>query len=190
MGGWVGRYETWFRGCNSIWSPINHERRWKYWSYRTSYHPSRDRWIEWFKELLQESEAKLTDFLSYTVAGDESWVYRYDPLSQQEAKIWKMPSEPTTTHFSRQKSAGKILIIFFWDQVGVSLTDNMPRKVAVSGPHYAPVIERLHFAILKKRRDKNSRGVLPLHNNAPIRKYRIVQADFLQILHPLITIYS
>ena len=45
--------------------------------------------VECCQELLRESEADLTNFVGRIVTGDESWVYHYDPLSQQEAKAWK-----------------------------------------------------------------------------------------------------
>ena len=145
--------------------------------------------VDCCEELLQESEADPTDFFSRIVTGYESWVYRYDPLSQQEAKVLKMPGEPTSTHLPRQSSAGKIMMIIFWDQDEVLLTDYMPRGIAVNGPHYASVIERLRSVILKKRRGKSSREVLLLHGNVPIHKCSVVQAairqaDFVELNHP------
>ena len=141
------------------------------------------------EELLQESEADSVDFFSRIVAGDESWVYRYDPLSQQEAKVRKMPGESTPRHLPGQRSTGKTMMIIFWDQDGVLLTDYMPRGVAVNGSHYASLIERLCSLIHKKRRSKSSRGVLLLHDNAPIHKCSVVQAairqaDFVELNHP------
>ena len=72
---------------------------------------------------------------------------------------------------------------------GVLLTDYMPRGVAVNGSHYASLIERLCSLIHKKRRSKSSRGVLLLHDNAPIHKCSVVQAairhaDFVELNHP------
>lgn len=145
--------------------------------------------VDCCEELLRESEADPTDFFSRIVTGDECWVYRYDPLSQQEAKVWKMPGEPMPTHLPQQRSAGKIMMIIFWDQDGVLLTDYMPRGVAVNGSHYASVIEQLRSVILKKRRGKSHSGVLLLHDNAPIHKCGVVQAairqtDFVELNHP------
>ena len=53
--------------------------------------------VECCHELLNESEADPANFLDRIVTGDESWVYHYDPLSQQEAKAWKRPEEMTPT---------------------------------------------------------------------------------------------
>ena len=41
------------------------------------------------QELLQASEVNLVNYFDRIVTGDEIWLYYYDPLSQQEAMIWK-----------------------------------------------------------------------------------------------------
>ncbi len=43
--------------------------------------------VECCQDLLQQSEADPAKFLDRIVTGDESWIYRYDPLTQQEAKV-------------------------------------------------------------------------------------------------------
>jgi transposase len=53
--------------------------------------------VECCQELLQQVEADLAKFLGRIVTGDESWIYRYDPFTQQEAKVWKKPGEHTPT---------------------------------------------------------------------------------------------
>ena len=54
---------------------------------------------------------------------------------------------------------------------------------------YASIIERLRSVIVEKGRGKVSRGVLLLHDNAPIHKCNIVQAairqaGFIELNHP------
>ena len=53
--------------------------------------------VDCCQELLQESEVNLDNYFDCIVIGDEIWVYSYDPLSQQETKIWKKAVEETST---------------------------------------------------------------------------------------------
>ena len=53
--------------------------------------------VECCQELLQESEADPSKFFGCIIIGDESWTYHYDPLTQQEARVWKKPGEQTPT---------------------------------------------------------------------------------------------
>ena len=42
--------------------------------------------VDCCQELLQESEVNADKYFHRIVTGDETWVYYYDPLSQQEAR--------------------------------------------------------------------------------------------------------
>jgi hypothetical protein len=53
------------------------------------------------------------------VTGDECWVFHYDFLSRLEAMVWKKPGEQTPTRFCQQRSAGKLLMVIFWDKDGI-----------------------------------------------------------------------
>ena len=81
-----------------------------------------------------------------------------------------------------------MMMIIFWDKDGVLLTEYLPRGTTIIGPYYASIIERLHSVILEKRRSKVNRGVLLLHDNAPIHKCNIVQdairqSGFIELNH-------
>ena len=80
------------------------------------------------------------------------------------------------------------MMIIFWDKDGVLLTEYLPRGTTINDPCYTSIIERLRSVIVKKGRSKVSRGVLLLHDNAPIDKYKIVhatirQAGFIELNH-------
>ena len=81
------------------------------------------------------------------------------------------------------------MMIIFWDKGDVLLTEYLPRGTTISGSCYASIIERLHSVIVEKGRGKVSHEVLLLHDNAPIGKYKIVQAairqaGFIELNHP------
>ena len=81
------------------------------------------------------------------------------------------------------------MMTIFWDRDGVLLTDYLTQGNTINGLYYASLIERLRSAILEKRRGKVSRGVLLLHDNAPVHKSNVVQAairqaGFAELNHP------
>ena len=72
--------------------------------------------VDCCQELLQESEVNLAKFFDCIVTGDESWIHHYDPLSQLETKVWKRLGAQTSTRLRQERSAGKIMMIIFWDK--------------------------------------------------------------------------
>ena len=106
-----------------------------------------------------------------------------------ELKAWKKLGEQTPTRLHQERSAGKIMMIIFWDKDGVLLTEYLSRGITINGPCYASIIERLRSVIVEKRHSKVSREVLLLHDNVPIHKCKIVQiairqAGFIELNHP------
>ena len=76
----------------------------------------------------------------------------------------------------------------FWDAERVLLIDYMPHKTTITSQYYADLLEKLREAIKSKRRGKLTKGVLLLHDNAPVHKGRVAQAairssGFEQITH-------
>ena len=52
-------------------------------------------------------------FLSRLVTMDESWLYRYDPETEQPSMEWRHSGSPSPKKFRVQKSAGKVLASIF-----------------------------------------------------------------------------
>ena len=136
--------------------------------------------VDCYQELLHESKVHQDNFFDCIVTGDESWIHHYDPVSQLEAKVWKRLGEQISTRLHQERSAGKMMMIIFWDKDGVLLTEHLPHGTTIKGSCYASIIERLRSVIVKKGHGKISRGVLLLHDNAPIHKCRIVQTAIRQ----------
>ena len=65
---------------------------------------------------LVKSEVNPVKFFHSIVTGNESWIRHYDPLRQLEAKNWKRPGEQTPTPLHQERSAGKMMMIIFWDR--------------------------------------------------------------------------
>ena len=133
--------------------------------------------VDCCQELLQQNEVNPAKFFDCIVTGDESC---YDPLRQLEAKIWKRLVEQISTRLRQERSAGKIMMIIFWDKDGVLRTEYLLCGTTINDPFYASIIERLYSVIVEKGGGKVSRGVVLLHDNAPIDNCNIVQATIRQ----------
>ena len=101
---------------------------------------------------------------------------------------WKRLGEQTPTRLRQERSAGKIMMMIFWNKDGVLLIEYLPRGTTINGPSDASIIERLRSVIVKKGRGKVSQEVLLLHDTAPIHKCKIVQvairqAGFVELNH-------
>jgi histone-lysine N-methyltransferase SETMAR len=151
--------------------------------------PQRHDRIQCSTENLLLCQQSPTKFLPSIVTGDESWVHHYDPLSQQEAKVWTKKGETPSARPRQQRSAGKVLLSVFWDEKGVLLTDYLKMGHTVTGVYYAGLIEKLREAIKNKRRGKLSAGVHMLHDNAPSHASHVAvtaihAAGFKTLNHP------
>jgi len=69
--------------------------------------------MECCQELLQECEPSPAEFLGRIVTGDETWVHHYDPLSRQEAMVWKKSEEEMPAQPRQKRSAGKVMLVIF-----------------------------------------------------------------------------
>ena len=76
--------------------------------------------------------------------------------------------EETPTRLRRTRPDENIMMVIFWDKYGILLTEYLPHGTKISSLYYASIIERLHCAILEKRRDKVSDRMLLVHNNVPV----------------------
>lgn len=114
--------------------------------------------------------------LSRIVTGDETWVHHYEPESKQDSMQWHKKGTAPPKKFKVSQSAGKLMATVFWDSEGILLIDYKAKGVSITGEYYASILERLKEAIKEKRRGKLTKGVLLLHDNAPVHKSRVALA--------------
>lgn len=77
----------------------------------------------------------------------------------------------------------------FWDCEGILLVDFKERNTTVTATYYASLMHQLREAIKEKRRGKLAKGILLLHDNAPVHKAQVAQAaiqecGFAEVDHP------
>ena len=141
------------------------------------------------QELVELYEANEADFTARLVTGDETWIHHWDPESKQESMQWKHRDSPPPKKFRSQSSAGKVMATIFWDSRGILMIDYMPHKTTITSEYYADLLRKLRETIKCKRRGKLTKGVLLLHDNAPVHKGHLAQAaikdcGFQELNHP------
>ncbi|KAJ7338369.1 hypothetical protein JRQ81_011528 [Phrynocephalus forsythii] len=74
-----------------------------------------------------------------------------------------------------QKSAGKLMLSFFWDSRRVMLTDYLSKSETLNSYYYCNLLEKLCDALKQKHHGMISKGVCLLADNAPVHT---AQASF------------
>ena len=83
---------------------------------------------------------------------------------------WRHRGSPRPKKFQVQKSAGKVFASIFWDQDGILLIDYLPKGQTINAEYYSSLLVQLKDILKEKRREKFTKGVLFLHNNAPAHR--------------------
>ena len=57
--------------------------------------------VDWLKEMLKKYDRGALKHVYDIVAGDESWIYAYEPESKQQLTVWVFQDEPNLTKVAR-----------------------------------------------------------------------------------------
>jgi hypothetical protein len=82
--------------------------------------------------VLQRHSQEGEDLLQQTVTDDETWVHHYEPCSKQQIMEWEHPTFPETKKFKSQASAGKVMLLLFWDSNGLILEHYLEQGTTVT----------------------------------------------------------
>jgi len=97
---------------------------------------------------------------------DETWLYHYDPETKQQSMEWWHSGSPHPKKFQVQKSAGKVFASTFWDQDGILLINYLPKGQTIN----SSLLVQLKDILKEKCHGTVNKGVLFLHNNAPVHQ--------------------
>ena len=123
---------------------------------------------EWKKMLRNDP-----NFLDRVITADETWAYYWDPKTKIESSTWKHVDSPRATKVRQSKSAGKVMIITFFDCRGLVYQHEVPSKTTVNANYYVEVLKQLRRHILKKRPEIADNWILH-HDNATPHTARVV----------------
>ncbi|XP_063387674.1 histone-lysine N-methyltransferase SETMAR-like [Cydia fagiglandana] len=136
-----------------------------------------------FLELCDENP---TNIIERLVTGDETMVLYYDPESKRESMEWRFKNEKPPIKAKVHQSSKKLMCTIFWDCHGILMVDF---KEIINSEYYASLIHKLRASIKEKRRGKLAKGVLLLHDNAPVHtafvaKAAVRECGFTEVDHP------
>lgn len=149
----------------------------------------KQRRVESCQTFLDMVKGNEEEIISRVVTGDETWIRQWDPESKQESMQWKFKGEKPPRKFKVRPSAGKLMATIFWDVEGILMIDYLPKNTTMNAAYYANLLDRLREKIKEKRRGKLRKGVLILHDNAPVHtaltaRSSLVKNGFSEINHP------
>ena len=105
-------------------------------------------------EIAQDNLEMVSDdenVLKKVITGDESWVYGYDPETEQQSLQWKRPDEPRSKKARQSRSHVKSMLIIFFDCEGIVHYEFAPRGQTINKEYYVEVLKRLPDAVKRKR---------------------------------------
>ena len=119
--------------------------------------------------LLSRYEDDPSDSIKRVVTQDDTWAHHFEPAKNAEQTIespWLTPPKK----LKRVHSAVKVMASTFWDSQEVIMIDYIEQGRSINGAYYVGELRRLRQEIAGKRREKLTRGVLLLQDNAPAHK--------------------
>ena len=112
---------------------------------------------------LQHYAREGNEFLARVVAGDESWCHHFKPESKRQSLQWKHPgSPPPKKSKAIHTSAGKVILMFFFDQDVPLLIDFLQCRTTVNAQRYSQTLTTLRQVIKSKQPGKLTHGVILL----------------------------
>ena len=79
-------------------------------------------------------------FLNCIVTGDEIWVHYAKAETKPQSKQWERAGSPPPKKFKLSPSAGKVMLIAFWDSHGIILAYFMSDGQSVTARYYSEEI--------------------------------------------------
>ena len=114
--------------------------------------------------------------LGEIVAGDETWIYHFQPDSKAENKVWVSSEGDRPVIASHCKTSNRMLYAIFFDSKGPVLQILVLKGSSVTGKFYRESFLTQLVDFYQKRRPHNGvRGIKLLHDNALARKSATVQ---------------
>ena len=114
--------------------------------------------------------------LEEIVTGDETWIYRFQPDSKAENKVWVASEGDRPVIARRCKTSNRMLYVIFFYSKGLVLQIPVPKVSSVTGKFYREsVLTHLVDFYQKRRPCTDVRGFKLLHDNALAHKSATVQ---------------
>lgn len=123
--------------------------------------------VDWCRDMITRFNNGVSKNVWEIVTGDETWVYRYDPLTKQQSAVWLFPGEDPPVKFKRARSVGKKMVAVFFAKSGHVATIPLEEQHTVTADWYTQRCLPTVFRAWQQRRPATgTRGLLIHHDNA------------------------
>jgi uncharacterized protein YeaC (DUF1315 family) len=116
--------------------------------------------------LKQRFNVESQALLERNVAIDNTWVRDIEPELKSQPNEWKSLTSPRLKIFRRTQSKVKQLMIFFYDHLGIIMTDRVPCGTSVTTTYYRDWMQTFLSKVHKTDLNCSRRGPLILHDEA------------------------
>ena len=117
---------------------------------------------------LINSDPQVLDAL---VTCDESWIYCYDPDTKRQSSQWKHAGSPRPKKARQSKSTQKLMMIPFFDSMGIIYIHWVPTGITVNKEYYIEVLREFRKGFRRKRPELFESGQCP-DRTGPIESAR------------------
>jgi len=114
-------------------------------------------------------------FLKNTVTGDESWIYGYDPETNQPSSQWKGPTSSRSKKGRQVRSKTKVMLLAFFDSEGIVHHEYAPNGQTINKEFYMEVLQRLRESVHRKPERWRDGNWILHHDNVPSHTSHLVQ---------------
>ena len=122
---------------------------------------------------LTNSDPHVLDAL---VTCDESWIYCYDPETKRQSFQWKHAGSPRPKKARQSKSTQKLMMIPFFDSMGIIYIHWVPTGITVNKEYYIEVLREFRKRFRRKRPELFESGQWHFHqNNTPVHNSILVR---------------
>jgi hypothetical protein len=104
-------------------------------------------------------------FLSRVITGVESWLYSYDPETEQQFSQWKIPNSPRPKMIRQVKNRVKWMLIIFFDVKGIVHKEFVQAGQTVNFACFSDVLQRLHENVWRLRLELRQQKNWLLHHD-------------------------
>ena len=119
------------------------------------------------QDILEQLETE-PNLLKRVITGDESWIFKYDPLTKRQSLEWKSALLPRPKKTRVFKSKIKVMLIAFFDVHGIVHAEFLLQGQTINQHVYKNILRRLMRSVREKRRELwETRSWLLHHDNAP-----------------------
>ena len=116
--------------------------------------------------------------LDALVSCNESWIYCYDPETKRQSSQWEPVGSPRPKKATQSKSTHKLLMIPFFDSIGMIYMHWVPTGQTVNKEYYVEVLRELRKRFHQKRPALFKSGqwhfqqnYAPVHNSILVTDY-------------------